>query len=231
MRKTTGHFTLESMAEATWYNNWLVSKFKKYLKGMILEVGCGVGNFTSELLNYGQVYAIDLKEIYLEKTRKLTRGKARVGFGDIEKGNFFFGKEKFDSIVCLNVLEHIKNDKAALKNLCELLNPNGHLIIIVPAHPTLYGKIDQSINHFRRYTKSQFVKLVKDNGLKIVNAKRVNLLGALGWWFSGKILKRTIVDKGKIKIFNLLAPLFLRLESIVETPLGISVLIIAQKIP
>lgn len=229
MQKATGHLTLESMAEAAWYNRWTINKFKKYLKGNILDVGCGIGNFTNELLKYGEVYAIDIKGIYLEKTKIATGGKAKVGFGDIEKGRFFFKNERFDSIVCLNVLEHIKSDKKALNYLSKLLNPNGHLIIIVPSHPELYGEFDKSIDHFRRYQKDQLKREIQNLGLKIIYAKRINFLGALGWWFSGKILKNKIVGEGKIRMFNLLAPFFLSLENIMEPPLGTSILIIAQK--
>src|SRR5437868_4507128 len=102
----TGLETLESMSQAKWYNNWVVKKFEKELKKDILEVGCGIGSFTLELLNYGKVWAIDVDQAFI-KSNNISDARLKIGLGDIETGKYFFGDKKFDSIVCLNVLEHI----------------------------------------------------------------------------------------------------------------------------
>lgn len=221
--------TLESMSQAVWYNRWTLNKFKKYLKGDILEVGCGIGNFTPALTKYGKVWAIDIESGYLDQTRKVVNGEVLVGVGDIEKGKYNFGDKKFDSIVCLNVLEHIKNDREALKNLYKLLKDRGYLILLVPSHPKLYGAIDQSIGHFRRYDKNDLINQLKDTGCVLVSCKRVNFLGGIGWWVAQRIFKEKTVKEENIKIFNILAPLILPLEDIMEPPLGTSILVIAQK--
>ncbi len=221
--------TLHSMSEAKWYNQWLLNQFKLYLRGDILEVGCGIGNFTELLADYGKVWALDISDKYIKFTRQKLNGKATVGIGDIEKGKYFFEDQKFDSIVCLNVLEHIKNDQAALYNLLKLLKKNGKLILLIPAHQFLYGKIDRSIDHFRRYSKKEIIKEMEKIGFRINKSRRFNILGALGWFIAGRIIKDTKVSRGNIRLFNLLAPVFLRLEKLLEPPVGISILIIAQK--
>ncbi len=195
-----------------------------------MEIGCGIGNFTNELTTYGKVWAVDINKEYVALTRQKVLGKAQVGLGDIEKGKYFFSNRKFDSIVCLNVLEHIKDDQTALNNLFQLLNKSGKVILLVPAHQFLYGEIDKSIDHFRRYNKSEIGKRLEEIGFRIVESRRLNFLGAVGWFMAGKILKETVVKKGNIKIFNLIAPIFLKLESLVEFPVGISVLLIAEKV-
>lgn len=220
--------TLESMNQAIWYNQWTLKKFAKYLKGDILEVGCGIGNFTSSLTKYGYVVAIDINKNYL-KTFDLPKSKGKAGFGDIEKGEYFFAKQNFDSIVCLNVLEHIENDELALTNLLKLLKPDGTLILLIPAHPFLYGAIDKSIGHFRRYVKKELSERLEKMGFKIIQSRRINFLGAIGWFMAGKILNESKIENKKIKIFNLLAPLFLTAENIIEPPIGTSILIIAKK--
>lgn len=229
MSQNNGQQTLESMGQATWYNNWLLKKFEPYLKGEILEVGCGIGNFTQTLAKYGQVTAIDINKNYLNKTKREVKDQALVGFGDIEKNHYFFKKKKFDSIVCMNVLEHIEKDTQALKNLINLLKPHGYLILIVPSHQALYGSIDKAIDHFRRYEKNKLVKLIKQANFKVVNSKKLNLLGALGWYFSGKVLQDQGVNQGKIKIFNILGPVPIFFERFIEPPFGLSILLIAQK--
>lgn len=223
-----GTQTLESMSQAIWYNQWTVKKFDKYLKGKILEVGCGIGNFTQFLVNYGQVFAIDKNLDSVKETLNLIGEKGKVGFGDIEKGEYFFN-ENFDTIVCINVLEHISNDDQALRNVFKLLKKQGVLILLVPSHQFLYGEIDKSIGHFRRYAKHELIRELKTQGFKILQSRRLNFLGALGWFISGRVLKENAVKGENIKIFNLIAPLFLLLEDLFEPPIGTSILLIAQK--
>lgn len=219
--------TLESMSQAVWYNQWTLNKFTPFIYGDILEVGCGIGNFTGLLAKYGKIWAVDINQEYIKKNKP--DKKINVGFGDIEKGKYFFKEKKFDSIVCLNVLEHIKDDNSAIKNLFTLLKSGGKLILLVPAHQFLYGEIDRSIGHVRRYNKGDLTRRLEETGFKILLSRKLNFLGALGWFIAGRILKEDIVKKGNIKIFNLVAPLVLSLEDLFETPMGTSILAVAQK--
>lgn len=219
--------TLESMSQAVWYNQWTLNKFTPFIYGDILEVGCGIGNFTGLLAKYGKIWAVDINQEYIKRNKP--DKKINVGFGDIEKGKYFFKNKTFDSIVCLNVLEHIKDDNSAIKNLFTLLKPGGRLILLVPAHQFLYGEIDRSIGHVRRYNKGDLTRRLEETGFKILLSRKLNLLGALGWFIAGRILKEDIVKKDNIKIFNLVAPLVLSLEDLFGTPIGTSILIIAQK--
>ena len=221
--------TLESMSQAIWYNRWTLQKFAGLIKGDILEVGCGIGNFTKSLTKYGKVTAIDINNDYLEQAKKKVAGKAQIGFGDIEKGNYFFKGKVFDTIVCINVLEHIKDDVMALKNIYKLLKPNGTLILHVPAHPFLYGSIDGSIGHFRRYEKEKLVDSIRRSGFEIDKIKRLNFIGAVGWFIVNKLFRDKQVKETKITIFNLIAPIFLSLENIFEPSFGTSILVIASK--
>lgn len=229
MKNGHGHETLESMSQAIWYNQWTLKKFEPFLRGKILEVGCGIGNFTQTLTNYGEVFAIDIEESYLQQISKTLKNKGKIGFGDIEKGKYFFDGQKFDSIVCLNVLEHIGNDVMAVKNLYQLIKNHGYLILLVPIHPFLYGRIDQAIGHFRRYTKEEIINKLKMSGFNIIKSRKLNFFGAIGWLVAGKILKEEKVEDEKIKIFNFFSPFILPLENLIEPPLGTSILIIAQK--
>lgn len=224
-----GQSTLESMSGAVWYNNWVLNKLAPYIKGDILEVGCGIGNFTNQLLSFGSVTAIDIQSDYIPGLSSVLKGKASIGFGDIEKGEYFFGKKKFDTIVCLNVLEHIENDSMALENLVQLLKPDGYLILLVPSGMHLYGEIDRSIGHFRRYSKEDLTAVLKKTGLMVKKTRRLNFLGAIGWWVAGRIFKSQTVRSDQIGLFNLLAPVVLPIEDIVEPPFGTSVLTISQK--
>lgn len=224
----SGHLTLESMSKASWYNTWTTKIFKKYLTGDILEVGCGIGSFTKTLSAYGNVYAFDVDKISVSKTKESIKN-AKVGFGDIEKGIYFFKRKKFDTIVCINVLEHIKHDNQALSRMVSLLKPKGHLILLIPAHPMLFGDIDQAIGHYRRYTKNNIKKMLQKNKLTIKYLRIINFLGAIGWFMSGKILHEITVNEKKLRLFDKIAPFILPVEKVIEPPIGTSVLAIAQK--
>ncbi len=225
----TGTKTLENMNQAENYNQWTFKKFDKYLKGDILEVGCGIGNFTSTLCKYGEVFAIDIDPSLIQRLKVDKNPKITAGYGDIEEGKYFFKEKVFDTVVCLNVLEHIKDDGKALQNMYNLLKKNGKLILLVPIHKFLYGEIDRFINHFRRYDSGQLKKQLEQIGFTVESSRKLNFLGALGWFIAGKILKEKHVEERSIKMFNLITPFFLSLEDLFEAPIGTSILIVAQK--
>lgn len=221
--------TLESMSQAVWYNRWTLNQFSKYLSGDILEIGCGIGNFSQYLINYGNLTAMDVNKEYVNEAKDKIKGRGEIGIGDIERGEFFFKSKNFNSVVCINVLEHIKDDKKALNNIYNLLIPNGYLILLVPAHNALFNSIDNSIGHFRRYEKESLLNLLNECKFTILKCKSLNFVGGIGWFIAGKLFKDKTVSEGKIKIFNALSPFFLTLEKIITIPFGTSLLIIAKK--
>ena len=214
----TGKKTLEIMSTATWYNNWLLKQISSHLGGNILEVGAGIGNFTSKLSKYGKVTAIDYDPNY-----------KNANYGDIEKGKYFFGKKIFNTIVCMNVLEHIENDNRALTNMYNLLGTGGKLILLVPAFNFAYSGIDKDLGHFRRYTKKLAGSRMKKAGFQIIENKYLNWLGLVGWIVNGKILNKRIIPKGQLGTFDKLARPFLLFEELVKPLFGISVLVIGEK--
>lgn len=225
-----GHVTLESMSQAIWFNQWTFEQFRSYLHGSILEIGCGIGNFTDKLTKYNDVYAIDIEKHYIHTVKKQhEQSRLHIGEGNIETGKYFFRKKTFNTQICLNVLEHIRNDTKALRNMHSLLSPGGHLILLVPAHQYLYGEIDHAIGHYRRYSLSSLVTKMQKLGFNIIQSRNINMLGAFGWFISGKILRNPNVDERKIRLYNFIARFTLPIENIIPVPFGTSILIIAQK--
>jgi SAM-dependent methyltransferase len=136
---------------------------------------------------------------------------------------------KFDTVICLNILEHLKNDLKAVQNMSSLLQPQGRLIILVPALKTLYGSMDISFEHYRRYNKKDLKALIDGQNLKIVKFYYMNFLGLLGWFFNGRILKKKELPENQTKLFDTLVPFLCFTEKVIRPPLGQSLILIAQK--
>ena len=98
-----------------------------------------------------------------------------------------FKEEQFDVIIALNVLEHIKDDHIAIKNIYRMLKPNGILIIEVPAGPNLYDVYDSYLMHFRRYSKDQVYKLIEKNNLKVIYHRNIGCLVYPAFFLTKKI--------------------------------------------
>jgi len=221
--------TLKRMEKVSFYNRWLVDRVKRHLTGDILEIGCGIGNMTGILVNYGQVTATDIEKYYIARTKKRMRRKARAGFGDVQTGKFFFGQKKFDTVVNFNVLEHIKEDDQAIKNMTTKLKKGGKLIIVTPAHIFLFGSLDKNLGHFRRYKKKDIVEKFKKAGLKVIDIKYLNWFGAIGWFINSRILRRKVLPSKQLGLFNLVSRPLLFLERFISPPFGLSVLIVGEK--
>jgi SAM-dependent methyltransferase len=134
----------------------------------------------------------------------------------------------FDSIVCLNVLEHIRDDTAALRRFHDLLAPGGRLLLLVPAHQVLYGRADQELGHERRYSKRLLQRVLEQSGFAVEVARHVNPVGAAGWLVSGRLLRRTDIPSGALRAYDRAVPLLHALDR-VELPFGLSLWVVGRR--
>ena len=132
------------------------------------------------------------------------------------------------TIVAVNVVEHIADDRALVARLAKLLKPGGKLLIYVPACPFAYGSLDRALGHYRRYTRASLTKLLADAGLHLDAPRFMNLFGLLGWTVNGRILRRERLSAVQLAIFESLMPLF-SLEDRVRLPIGLGVYVAAEK--
>lgn len=218
----------EQMQCAVNYNQWTYEQFAPYLRGDVLEVGCGVGSFTkiiTEHGNFNSLYSIDISApaINFIKTKSF---KKPVKFECIDLINV---SGAYDFIVCMNVMEHVKEDKIFFTKLLSLLKPNGFLFLLVPSHPFLYSDFDRAAGHFKRYVKQDFKKLTVHNS-RILEQYYFNPIGALGYWLVYKILKKDPKEKpGEIDVFDKYAVPASKLLFPKGAPVGISLITVFQK--
>jgi 2-polyprenyl-3-methyl-5-hydroxy-6-metoxy-1,4-benzoquinol methylase len=136
--------------------------------------------------------------------------------------------ERIDTIVCLNVLEHIENDQATLRDFADVLPPGGHLVLLVPALKSLYGSLDKNLHHYRRYNRDELRATVEAAGFQIDSVRFLNRPAVFGWWLSSRVLKKRVMPKGQLRAFKWLMPL-LRLEEKSAPRFGLSLLVLAQR--
>lgn len=232
-RGDVGAITLRRMAKLAPYNAWLHGRFEAWLKDRILEVGSGVGNQTRYFIDKERVVASDIENHYVRELESKfgNRSNIRIAsfrfpLADGDRKELL--SEGIDTIVCLNVLEHIEDDRSTLSDFASVLPARGRLALLVPAMPALYGSLDIHLRHYRRYDKSALEKLVVDAGFRIDTIRYLNRPGVFGWWLNSKVLKRKVLPRRQLSAFRLLLPL-LSLEEKNPPSYGMSLLVLAER--
>lgn len=216
------------------YNRWIYDNIQSFIGEDILEIGAGIGNITDFMIFRKRLTLIDINQHYIDYLN------AKYSFRDDSNFCAFntdiqdiqsspLAARKFDTVICLNILEHLKNDLQAVQNMSSILQPQGRLIILVPALKTLYGSMDISFEHYRRYNKKDLKALIHGQNLRIVKFYYMNFLGLLGWFFNGRILTKKELPENQTKLFDTLVPFLCFAEKIISPPLGQSLILIAQK--
>jgi glycosyltransferase involved in cell wall biosynthesis len=229
-----GAITLRRMATLSPYNRWLHERFEHFLGNRILEVGSGVGNQTRFFVEERErVIASDIEPHYLRELigRFAHRSNVRIAsypfpLSDADRADL--ENERVDTIVCMNVLEHIEDDRSTLANFFQVLQPNGHLVLLVPALKPLYGTLDKHLHHFRRYDREELQQKVKDAGFQIDTLRFLNRPAVFGWWLSSRVLKRRVVPKSQLAAFKWIMPM-LKLEEKRAPGFGLSLLVLARR--
>jgi len=224
-------YTLEDqqrMSQAKNYFAWQHRLIQQELGARVLEVGCGIGNFTGQLLQRDAVIAVDLEpECIRRLTERFPDQRNLHAFACDVLSPEFHKLVSFqpDSAVIVNVLEHVDDDVAALKAVASVLTPGGVIVLLVPAFQALYGPIDINLGHHRRYGRSAIRRLAQQTGLSIRKLHYMNSIGFFGWWINAHILKRESQAESQIKFFDrYLVPPMSEMERWVHPPFGQSLL-------
>ncbi len=226
-----GYQTLLRLSRAERYNRWMLQQLSPWLGQRVLEIGSGIGSFTRYLLGRDLVVATDLNPRYLRILANTFERHTRVEVMPLDLTDFDpapIAARGIDTILCLNVLEHVEDDRAALRRLHAALVPGGRLLLLVPAHPSLFGAIDRAIDHQRRYDRQGLVAQLREAGFQVEHTVFFNRLGVLGWYVNSVVLRRTRVPALQLRLQNALVPL-LRAEAVLPLPFGLSLVAVARR--
>src|ERR1700678_60065 len=221
---------LERLNRAPRFTRWMADVLRPHVGDRVLEIGAGIGNMSVHLMPRSIYWATDVNPYYLNylETLRPTRPYMRVGYTDAMKLESFPKGQDFNTIVCLNVIEHVPDDTGALRNIRESLTDGGAAIVLVPRGPALYGSLDEVLGHCRRYTEAQFAEVAQQAGFHVEQILKFNRPGVPAWWLNGKILRRKTFGIGQIRLLNVLTPIFRRIDSWLPLP-PLSIIAILRK--
>lgn len=232
------HFeALQRMNAMLPYYRWVADSFGPALGRRVLDAGCGVGNFFSALADRVDLgVGIDLSPINIADARRRFAGHPNISFmhADLDEEAESLRAKRFDTVVCLDVLEHIQDDATLLGRLAQIVEPGGHVLIKVPACPWLYGSVDVASDHYRRYNRPMLRAIAGEAGLEITRLRYMNLAGVGPYFFKSRVLKkqanfsRTFTPSQLDRIKRVM-PWLRRLDRVAGPPVGQSLVMVARR--
>ena len=226
-----GAETLEILQAAPRYNRWQYSRIAPYLGHRVCEVGAGIGNMSTLLREIAPdlLLLTDMDPYYRDTLRHRYGSFPEVLVEELtlpdDSAPNRFRRYELDTVVALNVIEHIQEDVEALRCIAGMLRPGGRAVILVPALQTLYGSLDKELGHVRRYTRHSLGHHMRLAGFRLETVFYFNLVGTLGWWINARLRKVPRIPVEQLRYFDALVPI-LRLEDRVPLPFGQSVIAI-----
>ncbi|MBN1128437.1 MAG: glycosyltransferase [Chitinispirillaceae bacterium] len=227
-----GRDTLFKMRVMKNNNRWTFEKVRPHVGGRTLELGAGIGTFSRRLMPHVReltVTDVDPQAVAgLEVTFRGASG-VRVRRADIRDLVSTFPGEEFDTVIGINILEHVQDDEAALASCARVLSPDGKLVLIVPAHRWLYGRLDREIGHYRRYGRTDLRDKLERAGFNLCEMSFMNFLSVPGWFINFKVLRRKTMPVRTLRFADGLIPFVSFCERHLRFPFGVSLFCVATK--
>ena len=226
------------MAIAANYRRWILAKLGPFLGQRIVEVGAGTGSFSELLLERKPQSLLALEpssNLYPLLWQKLSRMNFPIHIEAMQSTLShavpqLAGSAEPDSILYINVLEHVEDDLEELRVAHSMLASSGRVLVFVPAHQWLMGPFDHKVGHFRRYTRSSLITTVEGAGFTIRFSAYFDLLGVLTWWLKYRVFKSDQMEAGLVSLYDRWGvPLSRILDSITNSQMGKNVIVIGEK--
>ena len=224
---------LEILAGMTNYYAWIMQTFAPHVSGKVVEYGAGSGNVSERLLPLaGHLTLVEPSSFLIDPLRSRFAASAHVAVAGATLEEHVAGTADgtFDTVVLVNVLEHIEADRAALANLVRILKPGGHLLVFVPAMQWLMSELDRIHGHFRRYHKADLVAKVQTAGAQVAHCRYFDMLGVGPWLLLNKALGVTTFSRPMVHVHDkYVVPVSRTIEKILPPPFGKNLILVARK--
>lgn len=224
---------LEAMDQAENYFDWIFEGFGPYIGKDILEVGAGTGNLSRRLLKFKPDRVVGVEpssNVYHILEQRLGTEPGFTPVRGCLSDHHAKWQRAFDTVMYVNVMEHVEKDREEVELASSCLRAGGHLLIFVPAQPWLYGSADELFGHYRRYTKESLSALLPADDWEVIDLRYFDVLGMLPWWVSFVLLRSKKMSPGGVKLYDRYAvPLMRRVESIAPPAVGKNLLLVARR--
>jgi glycosyltransferase involved in cell wall biosynthesis len=220
-KDTYGSQILARLGRAPKFNAWMADIIRPYCGNRVLEIGAGTGTLTLQLVPRWMFVVSDVNPLYLRRLDVLRRDRPylSVQYVDVARRDTFpRPPEGFDTVVCLNVIEHIEGDVEAMRNIRSVLAPGGRAIVLVPQGAWNHGTVDEALGHRRRYSEGTLNDLAAAAGFTVERLMRFNRLGSFAWFLNGRVLRRRTVGLPQVRLLNLLTPLLRLVDGVLPLP-------------
>jgi glycosyltransferase involved in cell wall biosynthesis/2-polyprenyl-3-methyl-5-hydroxy-6-metoxy-1,4-benzoquinol methylase len=229
-----GRGVLNNLTGTPQYLVWIARTVRTFLGDAVFEVGAGIGNLTGRLMGRRLQYVAAEKDpIYLHALRNRFFRTPNVIVQRIDPENradYAGLADRFDTVLCLNVLEDLEQPEMAIEALRDVLRPGGVLVVMVPQGLGLFGNLDRRLGHRRRYRRTEIARLIEGFGLKIEKLQHFNKSGVVPWWLYSRIAGAERIDKPVLKLFDKTVWLWRLLDPILPWR-GLSLIVVARKPP
>ncbi len=225
-----GTSTLEVLEGAYRYNTWISESILPFVEPPVLEIGAGIGNLSALFVNKTPITLTDLESEFVKVLQNKFDDKEKVNVRkfDISKSPDSTIINKYNTVISVNVLEHIEDDLKALINLKKTLKKNGKIIMLVPAKKKAFSRLDKELGHFRRYEKEELSQLLSSAGFKVEKIHFFNIVGLLTWVTRNYLTSQNVqLTARQVAMFDLIVPILKPIEKRVKVPIGISLIAVA----
>jgi SAM-dependent methyltransferase len=225
------YLTLRRLDSLKRYNKWIWERLQPFVGQRVLEVGAGSGTMTRFLYGRELIVATDKETPYIDRLRNQFRRRPGIIVERLDLDDdsaLDLSRYSFDTVMCVNILEHTIDDAAALRRANQLLVPGGRIVIFVPAGKGLFGALDRGVGHQRRYDRDELASKLREAGFEVEQMSYQNQAGKLAWWINSRVMQRQALPAAQSRLFDRLVPLFKAVEGH-DPKSGLSLIAVARK--